>query len=573
MFDPRLREGESLEHRAAHAERLLAVWRWKSSLHPDFPIIVSLFGGTGTGKSTLFNSLAGERVSRVSWLRPCTSQPVLYAYHAAMEELSACPLVVDSCGRGDRDVMVQLVSHSREEAAGVVLVDTPDIDSVELINRKIADDFFTISDIVVFVTSLDKYGDNSGKMFRTWIREWGKRSFFVMNKAHAGDAFEDFRRTLREEGFHAEGLIRVEDQGTSPDIIPGLRERSEFQAVFAAVRDDVRSIELGNLGIATVRRVEELADAVNAQVDRIVKVNDQIRLAFDRAAGEMEQRLDAVLSPEVANRVQERLGVLLQKYDVLFPVRLFIRNAARKSLDFVWSLVSSGGSDQRSESGERAMLARDLAETKAVANLVPLEYAVARLNQEIAGMLKDDPNLEDLSRVALHDVPRLTNDEVRSQFDEAFPGVEHLLEEEFTRFREGGLSSTQEATLYGAYAFWALLLITAEVVMLGGSTWVDALLGPVIAPFIPKWLLGMKIRDVLREIADRVNGEYRGILRGILERQATLYLHEFRSLLPDDDDLARLTELRDRLWHEVAARSTGEHRPEPASQAEQRRII
>lgn len=558
-FDPRLRGREMLEHRATEAERLLAVWRWKSSVNPGFPIIVSLFGGTGTGKSTLFNSLAGESVSRVSWLRPCTSRPVLYVHDDAVEELSRCPLVSGACG--DRAITVQVVGHRRQEASDLILIDTPDIDSVELINREVAEDFFTISDIVVFVTSLDKYGDNSGKMFRSWIREWGKRSFFVMNKAHAGEAFEDFRKTLEEEGFDAEGLIRVEDTGTSPEMIRGVRESPQFEPIFAAAREDVRSVEMRSLGIETVRNLVQLEQHVGAHVARVMAVNEEIRQALDRVTHEMDQRLDAVLSPEVANRVQERLSTLLQKYDVLFPVRMFVRTVARKSLDFVWNLVSSGGLERNSDAGERAILAQDLAATRAVANLAPLEYAVARLNQEIAEILKEDSNLEDLRAVALHDVPRLTDDALRSQFDERFPGVEHLLEEEFRRFREGGLSPTHEAKLYGAYFFWALLLITAEVVLLGGSSWLDALLGPMIAPFIPKWLLGAKIRDVLREIGDRIDGEYRGILQGILEEQATLYTHEFRRLLPDDAALARLTELRERLSHELSTREPIEQAP------------
>ncbi|MCA1960048.1 MAG: 50S ribosome-binding GTPase [Desulfomonile sp.] len=550
-FDQRLHGREILGQRAAEAERLLAVWRWKSALGPGFPVIISLFGGTGTGKSTLFNSLAGEPVSRVSWLRPCTSRPVFYVHNDAVEELAKCPLVADENPIGGGKIKVRVLEHHRQELADFILVDTPDIDSVELINREIADAFFTISDIVVFVTSLDKYGDNSGKMFRTWIREWGKRSYFVMNKAHFGEAFEDFRETLRQEGFDGDQLIRVEDTGTSPDMIPGISGRPEFEAVLDAAKEDVRSTEMRNLRVETIRHLDFLDQDVTTQMRRIAAVNDAIRQALDRVAGEMDEGLDAVLSPEVASRVQERLTTLLQKYDILFPVRMFVRTVARKSLEFVWGLVSPGGLAGGRVTGERSFLAQDLAATKAAANLAPLEHAVARLNQEIAEILKGDSDLEDLRTVAQRDVPRLTSEAVRAQFDEAFPGVERLLEEELRRFRESGLSPTHEARLYGAYFFWALLLVTAEVILLGGSSWLDAILGPVIAPFIPKWLLGMKVRDVLREIGARIDGEYRGILRNILEGQAISYINEFRSLLPDDEALARLSAQQEWLSHEV----------------------
>jgi hypothetical protein len=47
---------------------------------------------------------------------------------------------------------------------------------------------------------------------------------------------------------------------------------------------------------------------------------------------------------------------------------------------------------------------------------------------------------------------------------------------------------------------WALVLITAEIVLGGGFTLLDALLGSVVVPFIPKWLLSLKVIDLLREI-------------------------------------------------------------------------
>jgi hypothetical protein len=131
-------------------------------------------------------------------------------------------------------------------------------------------------------------------------------------------------------------------------------------------------------------------------------------------------------------------------------------------------------------------------------------------------------------------------------YDQVFPGVEHLLEAEFDRLREG-LSTLDEIKLYGSYTLWALLLITAEIVVGGGFTLLDALLNTAIVPFIPKWLLKLKILDVLQEIGRRVDFEHRNALRGILERQANLYVREFSVLLPDKEAFERLHKLRNKL--------------------------
>ena len=54
-------------------------------------------------------------------------------------------------------------------------------------------------------------------------------------------------------------------------------------------------------------------------------------------------------------------------------------------------------------------------------------------------------------------MPRWSPEEIRSHYDAAFPGMEHLLEAEFNRFRDG-LSRTDELKLYGSYTLWALFL-------------------------------------------------------------------------------------------------------------------
>jgi ABC-type uncharacterized transport system ATPase component len=64
-IDGRLADHASLEERRFETERLLTALSWKSGLDMDYPLIVCVMGGTGTGKSTLFNSLAGEVISKV----------------------------------------------------------------------------------------------------------------------------------------------------------------------------------------------------------------------------------------------------------------------------------------------------------------------------------------------------------------------------------------------------------------------------------------------------------------------------------------------------------------------------
>src|SRR5688572_5058616 len=44
----------------------------------DDLLVVALVGGSGVGKSTLLNALAGDELAKTSEFRPCTSVPTIY---------------------------------------------------------------------------------------------------------------------------------------------------------------------------------------------------------------------------------------------------------------------------------------------------------------------------------------------------------------------------------------------------------------------------------------------------------------------------------------------------------------
>src|SRR5229473_5346507 len=78
-------------------------------------LVIMLMGGTGVGKSTLLNALAGGTIAQASFTRPTTRDPVVY-YHESVK-----PERLDSSLRH-----CKLVPHDRPTLAQKILVDTPD---------------------------------------------------------------------------------------------------------------------------------------------------------------------------------------------------------------------------------------------------------------------------------------------------------------------------------------------------------------------------------------------------------------------------------------------------------------
>jgi hypothetical protein len=168
-------------------------------------LVVMLMGGTGVGKSTLLNALAGGGIAHASLQRPTTRDPVVY-YHETIRTDRLDP-ALRHC---------RLVPHDRPALEQKVIVDTPDLDSNDISNREKLLRLLPVADIVLYVGSQEKYHDKLGwELFREQRR---RRAFaFVLNKwdrcQHAGAQGlrpdEDLLRDLEGEGFRSPLLFRT----------------------------------------------------------------------------------------------------------------------------------------------------------------------------------------------------------------------------------------------------------------------------------------------------------------------------------------------------------------------------
>jgi energy-coupling factor transporter ATP-binding protein EcfA2 len=194
-------------------------------LHPAAPLKVVFAGPTGSGKSTLINSVAGRHVTRSGVLRPTTTKPLIYAHAEHQTVIST------------EEIPYDMVSGISPILDSLSLIDTPDLDSTNVENRRRALDAISRADAVVFVTSALRYADLvPWEVFRD-VAARGVPVVFVINRISSSTpgVVTDFRRRARREGFSMT-VVRVEEHHLESDgLLPGASVRDLRRAIVGSI--------------------------------------------------------------------------------------------------------------------------------------------------------------------------------------------------------------------------------------------------------------------------------------------------------------------------------------------------
>ena len=135
-----------------------------------------IVGEFNAGKSSLINALFGIKLrtegpipvdDRISILR--------YGDTAATKQLSD---------------FVSEQTYPVEFLRNITLVDTPGTNSIVQRHQEVTEDFVPRADLVLFVTSIDRPLSESERRFLEYIRNWGKKVVFVINKIDTKNAEE-----------------------------------------------------------------------------------------------------------------------------------------------------------------------------------------------------------------------------------------------------------------------------------------------------------------------------------------------------------------------------------------------
>jgi GTP-binding protein EngB required for normal cell division len=254
----------------------------------DDRIIIGLVGGTGVGKSTLINALAGKKISLGSDVRPTTNRLVLYRHRENDFSLTT-----------DEEVRV----HDSDGLARVSLADFPDFDSIEKHHREALARHFPKLDLLLWVVDPGKYADRSLYHWLALAPQARVNSLFIFNKIdelearygeNTGDVLreviEDFQGKLQHHaGLQQPEIITLSaikgQQGLSGSNISKLNSRLE------ELRDRKLRISIKQLNLAAMTEALISDLSASAECNKARQALTQLMEVLDKCEQEIDRHL------------------------------------------------------------------------------------------------------------------------------------------------------------------------------------------------------------------------------------------------------------------------------------------
>jgi GTPase SAR1 family protein len=211
------------------------------------PLIVAFMGGTGVGKSSLLNRLAGQAIAKAGIERPTSREVTLYHHQAvAIAQLPEnLPLQ-----------KIKIAQHHDEDKKQLVWIDMPDFDSTEQSNKNLVLQWLPHIDVLIYVVSPERYRDH--KAWQLLLSEGARHGWlFVLNQWDKGQTaqHEDFKQQLGKAGFKQPLIFRTictEDEADD--------EFAQLLATIASLANqhDVQQLELHNVQVKKLQLKQQL---------------------------------------------------------------------------------------------------------------------------------------------------------------------------------------------------------------------------------------------------------------------------------------------------------------------------
>lgn len=223
----------------------------------DAPLLAVIGGSTGSGKSTLVNTLVQKEISKSSALRPTTRFPVLVHHPSEsswFEGTRILPTLARAKGSNqnpDSSTNRLYLVESESIPAGIALLDAPDIDSISDENRSLSRQLLRAADLWIFATTAHRYAD--AVPFEL-LKEAAQREIeivILINRipAEAGVGEElkaHLEQMLRENSISASRIFAIHENSNPKPNSYEIMAESEVEEIRAWIESLAKDATLRN---------------------------------------------------------------------------------------------------------------------------------------------------------------------------------------------------------------------------------------------------------------------------------------------------------------------------------------
>lgn len=528
----------------------LSLWDVKRESRPAFWCVI--VGGTGTGKSTLFNCLCGFPASLTGVERPKTRGIIIAPYGDKVELLAGkfknwnLRVRLSEAGPiSGAPECISLINHKNTLFPDWVFVDTPDLDSLELSNRKLAEWMVSLADIVLFVLSQEKYADMQLIAYLDRFVSEGRNVKIVVNKV-------DYHETIVED---VRDLIKSRWKAGGPESGDILALPYNSSVVLGGVTDEVceplRNFLVKRCPAPEKARIMEVSDKAlcerlvllcggisstlaeeNREIDRLI---EKVKL-YGR---EIYQSLIHSHGQEVINSakavLQDEIRRLYAKYDFLAgPRRIF-----RKILGAPLRLLGILSSPNKTP---REQILSTIRESIDYSTVMAALDKYVRNWYELLSPYEKMPIVKVLKDPGLI----LSGEEVMAILNSRSERLFSWLEEQFSELSKG-IPKTKEWGIYSTVILWAIFTLSIEAALGGGISLFEAALDSVIAPFVSKGAVEWFAKRDIERIGKELIQGYRQVLEEVINMQRDKFVAGLRRLRIGDDIIGELELFRERF--------------------------
>lgn len=174
----------------------------------DELFLLVVVGEFNAGKSATINALLRAPILEEGVI-PTTTSITMLRYSEKSEQKTS-------------EQGIQNVTYPANFLRDITIVDTPGVNAVMREHERITEEFIPRSDLVLFITSVDRPFTESERAFLERMRTWGKKIVIVLNKIDILRTSQELKEVIQFVGENCKTLL-----GFEPEIFPVSAQKAQ----------------------------------------------------------------------------------------------------------------------------------------------------------------------------------------------------------------------------------------------------------------------------------------------------------------------------------------------------------